>query len=155
MEKGKHGSENATGTEIGHDSAREVGASREKNRKPGTRASSRQVGMAAERGRADLRRSASSRGILESIRRRFAAREASQREFERIAGYQLRHEVEGVDALVRTAQDAATALREQSDTLSPKSAELVVSFLEHTSEHYGQMAVYSRLLGVVPPASRS
>jgi uncharacterized damage-inducible protein DinB len=60
-----------------------------------------------------------------------------------------------VDALVRTAQDAATALREQSDTLSPKSAELVVSFLEHTSEHYGQMAVYSRLLGVVPPASRS
>ena len=32
--------------------------------------------------------------------------------------------------------------------------ELYVSFLAHTAEHYGQLAVCARLAGVVPPASR-
>ena len=26
---------------------------------------------------------------------------------------------------------------------------------EHLSEHYGQMVVYARLLGIIPPVSRS
>jgi hypothetical protein len=30
----------------------------------------------------------------------------------------------------------------------------VVSFIEHGGEHYGQLAVYYRLNGLVPPASR-
>jgi uncharacterized damage-inducible protein DinB len=30
----------------------------------------------------------------------------------------------------------------------------LVSFIEHGGEHYGQMVVYARLNGVVPPASR-
>ena len=35
-----------------------------------------------------------------------------------------------------------------------QSLDTVVSFLEHAGEHYGQLAVYARLAGVVPPASR-
>ena len=57
-----------------------------------------------------------------------------------------------LDALNRAATDAAQALRKTS--LDDQAAELVVSFIEHTSEHYGQLVVYARLMGLVPPASR-
>lgn len=30
----------------------------------------------------------------------------------------------------------------------------LVSFIEHNGEHYGQMVLYCRLQGIVPPASR-
>jgi hypothetical protein len=36
-----------------------------------------------------------------------------------------------------------------------KITELVATFLEHTSEHYGQLAVYARMKAIVPPASRT
>jgi uncharacterized damage-inducible protein DinB len=60
-----------------------------------------------------------------------------------------------LEALNRTSADAAAALREAKPGLDSKLAEMVVSFIEHTSEHYGQLAVYARLMGVVPPASRT
>lgn len=60
-----------------------------------------------------------------------------------------------LEALNRTAADAAAALREAPEPLPLKSAELVVSFLEHTAEHYGQLVAYARLSGIVPPASRT
>jgi uncharacterized damage-inducible protein DinB len=34
-------------------------------------------------------------------------------------------------------------------------AEMLVTFIEHNSEHYGQLVVYARLNGIVPPASRA
>lgn len=58
------------------------------------------------------------------------------------------------DVLKRSAADATEALKELSSGLSPKTAEMLVSFIEHNSEHYGQLVVYARLNGVVPPASR-
>jgi hypothetical protein len=36
----------------------------------------------------------------------------------------------------------------------PNAAELWMSFISHSSEHYGQLVVYYRLNGIVPPASR-
>lgn len=57
-------------------------------------------------------------------------------------------------ALRRTATSATKALRASSKGLSLEMTTTLVSFLEHTSEHYGQLAVYARLNGVVPPASR-
>lgn len=39
--------------------------------------------------------------------------------------------------------------------LDAGSMELVSMALEHLSEHYGQLAIYSRLMGITPPASRS
>jgi 2-methylisocitrate lyase-like PEP mutase family enzyme len=46
------------------------------------------------------------------------------------------------------------ALRERHDSPDLKASKLLVRFNEHTSEHYGQVAVYARLMGIVPPASR-
>lgn len=56
--------------------------------------------------------------------------------------------------LRNSASSAAATLREKGDDLSPKSMELVMTFLEHTSEHYGQLAVYARLMNIIPPGSR-
>lgn len=39
--------------------------------------------------------------------------------------------------------------------LDAGSMERIAMALEHLSEHYGQIAIYSRLLGITPPASRS
>lgn len=59
-----------------------------------------------------------------------------------------------LEALRASTGDVAAALREREEGLEPATAEMVVSFLEHTSEHYGQLAAYARLNGIVPPASR-
>ena len=57
-----------------------------------------------------------------------------------------------------TKTSALAALRRSSAAvgagLDPKTIELIVTFLEHTSEHYGQLVVYSRLMGIVPFTSR-
>jgi uncharacterized damage-inducible protein DinB len=56
-------------------------------------------------------------------------------------------------ALKRSSDAVTSALRDRR-SLDPKSAELLITFIEHTSEHYGQLVVYSRLMGVVPVTSR-
>jgi hypothetical protein len=55
-----------------------------------------------------------------------------------------------VTALQRSIADASIALKKREE----ESAELVIPFLIHSGEHYGQLAVYYRLNGLVPPASR-
>jgi uncharacterized damage-inducible protein DinB len=57
-------------------------------------------------------------------------------------------------ALARSTADAAAALQGHAGGLDPETVELVVTFIEHSSEHYGQLVVYARLSGIVPPASR-
>src|SRR5262245_45665949 len=59
-----------------------------------------------------------------------------------------------LEALRQTSQDVAGALRAQPVSADRKSLELAVTFIEHNSEHYGQLAAYARLMGLVPPASR-
>jgi uncharacterized damage-inducible protein DinB len=59
-----------------------------------------------------------------------------------------------IDALTSSAAEAAKALREAPADLSPEMLDTVVAFIEHNSEHYGQLAVYARLNKIVPPASR-
>ena len=53
-------------------------------------------------------------------------------------------------------RDVAVAreLRTQDNLSDARAVEVVVPFLEHSAEHYGQLAVYARLYGIVPPASR-
>ena len=41
-----------------------------------------------------------------------------------------------------------------SRKLDARSMELIGMALEHLSEHYGQLVVYARLMGVIPPVSR-
>jgi hypothetical protein len=59
-----------------------------------------------------------------------------------------------IDALKRSAADATEALKENSSDFSPAMAEMVVTFIEHNCEHYGQLVVYARLNEIIPPASR-
>jgi len=59
-----------------------------------------------------------------------------------------------LNALKRSNTDALGALKEQESGLNPEMAEMLVTFIEHNSEHYGQLVVYARLNGIVPPASR-
>ena len=65
------------------------------------------------------------------------------------------HKQSVLDELMRTSRDSVSALRNHSGALNQKTAELMMTFVEHTSEHYGQLVVYARLLGIVPPASRT
>jgi hypothetical protein len=59
-----------------------------------------------------------------------------------------------VAVLKSTAADA-TAQMKQLDAAPPaKAVRLFNSFTEHAGEHYGQLVVYYRLNGIVPPESR-
>ena len=60
-----------------------------------------------------------------------------------------------VDALKSTFADATAELKKESAAPAPKRAARWVTFTEHSGEHYGQLVVYYRLNGIVPPASRS
>lgn len=65
-------------------------------------------------------------------------------------------EKEGIiDALRGASTDAAQAISRCDSERDPKTSGLVITFIEHTMEHYGQLVVYARLLSIVPPASRS
>jgi len=59
-----------------------------------------------------------------------------------------------VAALKQSLSDATAELKKANASPSPKLAGLFVSFTEHSGEHYGQLVVYYRLSGLVPPASR-
>jgi hypothetical protein len=57
-------------------------------------------------------------------------------------------------AFEESSAAAAKALGSGRGEMAAEHVELAASFLGHTAEHYGQLAVYARLNGVVPPASR-
>lgn len=59
-----------------------------------------------------------------------------------------------LEALLRTSRDVVEALQSRPASVDRKTLELVVTFIEHNAEHYGQLVVYARLIGLVPPASR-
>ena len=59
-----------------------------------------------------------------------------------------------VKALKDSLAEATAQLKSGPAAPTVKLAELWVSFTEHAGEHYGQLVVYYRLNGIVPPASR-
>ena len=59
-----------------------------------------------------------------------------------------------VKALKSSLAEATDLLKQGPAAPSPTLTDLWVSFTEHSGEHYGQMVVYYRLNGLVPPASR-
>ena len=60
-----------------------------------------------------------------------------------------------VEVLERNSREAVAALGKHPSDLDLKTVELMTAFIEHTCEHYGQLVVYSRLMGITPPASRA
>jgi len=59
-----------------------------------------------------------------------------------------------VKALKESLADATAQLKNGPAAPPTKLVDLWVSFTEHSGEHYGQLVVYYRLNGLVPPASR-
>jgi uncharacterized damage-inducible protein DinB len=59
-----------------------------------------------------------------------------------------------LDIVKRSTGDASEALKNHKSGLSAELSEMLVTFIEHNCEHYGQLVVYARLNGIVPPASR-
>ena len=53
---------------------------------------------------------------------------------------------------LRSSFDAVTAQLTKANGAADLNQ--VVAFIEHNGEHYGQLVVYARLNGIVPPASR-
>lgn len=60
-----------------------------------------------------------------------------------------------VAALKSTLADATAQLKKEAESPVARRARLWITFTEHSGEHYGQLVVYYRLNGIVPPASRS
>ena len=59
-----------------------------------------------------------------------------------------------VSALKSSLTAAAAELKKAPASPEPRATSLWSSFTTHTSEHYGQLVVYYRMNGLVPPASR-
>ena len=59
-----------------------------------------------------------------------------------------------VKALKTSLDEATDLLKKSPPTPSAKVSDLWVAFIEHSGEHYGQLVLYFRLNGIVPPASR-
>ena len=60
-----------------------------------------------------------------------------------------------VRVLRSTFDDVAKEFRAMNGKANSTDEDTMVSFIEHGGEHYGQLVVYARLNGVVPPASRA
>ena len=59
-----------------------------------------------------------------------------------------------IDAVERSFQGVTKQLKRMNGNTDAAAADTVVTFIEHNGEHYGQMVLYCRLNGIVPPASR-
>ena len=60
-----------------------------------------------------------------------------------------------VKVLRASFDEVANELRSMNGKANTTDADTMVSFIEHGGEHYGQLVMYTRLAGIVPPASRS
>lgn len=60
-----------------------------------------------------------------------------------------------VKALRSSFDEVAKEFGAMNGKSSSTDADTMVSFIEHSGEHYGQLVVYARLNGVVPPASQA
>jgi hypothetical protein len=67
---------------------------------------------------------------------------------------QYKTKADVVRVLRESFDQAIAALKTQSNEQALRYLRLWTEFAEHTGEHYGQLVVYYRLNGLVPPASR-
>jgi hypothetical protein len=56
-------------------------------------------------------------------------------------------------AIVKIVRDTVDQVKRELAKDAMPAADAVISFIEHSGEHYGQLVVYYRLKGLVPPAS--
>lgn len=58
-------------------------------------------------------------------------------------------------ALRQSFDGVKSAFAHNGSGTAPAAVDQLVSFIEHNGEHYGQLVMYYRLNGLVPPASRA
>lgn len=56
--------------------------------------------------------------------------------------------------LKKSVEDGAAAIKDKGDEGVLKALDYWIGYTEHMGEHYGQLVVYYRINGVVPPESR-
>ncbi|SRR5713101_9106746 len=66
----------------------------------------------------------------------------------------LQTKSQAVAAFEKSLADATATLRQTPQERFTKTLEPWLSVIEHSAEHYGQLVVYYRASGLVPPASR-
>ncbi len=69
------------------------------------------------------------------------------------ASYRTKSKI--LKVLRSTFDDVASEIGAMNGNATTADADTMVSFIEHSGEHYGQLVMYARLAGVVPPASRA
>ena len=57
-------------------------------------------------------------------------------------------------AVLKESFDSVKAELANGSPREDSDLDTVISFIEHNGEHYGQLVLYCRLNGIVPPASR-
>jgi hypothetical protein len=60
-----------------------------------------------------------------------------------------------VKVLRSTFADVAKEFGAMNGSAGTADADTMISFIEHSGEHYGQLVMHARLNGVVPPASQA
>ena len=60
-----------------------------------------------------------------------------------------------VKALRTSFDEVAREFGAMNGNASSTDADTMVSFIEHGGEHYGQLVMYARINGVIPPASQA
>lgn len=59
-----------------------------------------------------------------------------------------------VSVLRKTFDEVKAELADGGRTPEASDVDTVVTYIEHSGEHYGQLVLYYRLNGLIPPASR-
>ncbi len=67
---------------------------------------------------------------------------------------QYKNKAEVVAALEKAISDADATLKATPESRYRETVQPWLAVIEHSGEHYGQLVVYYRLNGLVPPASR-
>jgi hypothetical protein len=59
-----------------------------------------------------------------------------------------------IETVDRSFKGVTNQLQRMNGNTDASAVDTVMSFIEHNGEHYGQLVLYCRLNGIVPPASR-
>ena len=86
--------------------------------------------------------------------RQTLCREAADGEANELPREQYATKEAVVRALRRSFDEVGAVLARGAGDPEPADIDSLVSYIGHGGEHYGQLVVYYRLNGVVPPASR-